>query len=92
MPLQLQFTDKFGHVSPTAYLRIDSASWIRNSGGLQVTAHIFLDKACADDGTSQPVHELTQFVPFDTSSLTGGIELFLAALPAIAPGSPTQVA
>jgi hypothetical protein len=91
MAIQLEFADRFGRNNPQAYLRIDRALWLRGQG-LQISAAVFVDKACADDGISAPVHTIEVTMPFDTASLVGGIEQYIMqADPAVAAGNPVQV-
>lgn len=90
MALQLNFPDQFGRTNPNAYLILERGEWSKGSGGFQMTARIFADKA-ASEGGKAPVHEFSVFVPFDSNSMTSGIEQAIAQRPEIAACNPVQV-
>lgn len=92
MPIQIAFTDRFKRANPQAYVRVERGNWQLGTGGFQIHYAVYADKAAADAGGA-PIQEGDTFVPFDSSSMTGGIEQYLMAHDAvIAAGSPQQVA
>lgn len=91
MAIKLNFADQFGRTNPDAYLVLERGEWSKGSGGFNMQARIYTDKAACDAGKA-PVHDFSVFVPFDSTSMTSGIEQYVMQRPEIASGNPTQVA
>lgn len=91
MPIQHSYTDRFKRDNPAAYTVVTAGSWQRGSNGFQITFATYASKAAFDAG-GEAVSQASVFVPYDSSTMTSGIEQFIMQLPEIAAGAPAQVA
>jgi hypothetical protein len=92
MSIQIAFLDRYKVSHPAAYVVLESGSWKRGDGAFAINYAVYASKAALDAG-GEPVHRASISVPYDSSTMTAGIEQYIMAHDAaISAGSPTQVA